>query len=68
LLYDASQYNFGKIAICVVISQWVDGTGNKGKDKDGKALLASTSRKGMSLEGGIKAQSLTIKIQEALAV
>lgn len=69
LLYDRSLYDFEKIAITTrsfstkVVSQRVEGAGNKGKDKEnvkpgGKAL---TSRKGVSLEGGIKAQSLTIR-------
>jgi len=72
LLYDPSRYDFGKIAITTwsstkLVSQRVEpGAENMGGDKEnvrpgGKALLASTSRKGVPLEGGIKAQSLTIR-------
>jgi hypothetical protein len=72
LLYDPSRYDFEKIAITTrsstkVVSQRVEeGAGDKGKDEenvkpDGKAPLASTSKKGVPLVGGIKAQSLTIR-------
>ena len=73
LLYDPDRYDFKKIAITTrsstkVVSQRVEpgAAGNKGKDKEnvkpgGKAPLASTSRKGVALEGGVKAQSLTIR-------
>lgn len=67
LLYEPSQYDFRKIAITTksstkVVSQRVEGAGNKGEDKEnvkpgGKTPLA---KKGVSPEG-IKAQSLTIR-------
>ena len=67
-----TQYDFGKIHITTqsltkVVSQRGEGAaGNKGKDKEisklgGKTTLASILKKGVSLAGGIKAQSLTIR-------